>query len=652
MTRLRIAACVGFLALAASTAAEAEEPVLRRVALSTAGLGLLELEGRAGPGGVLGLEVPLEQVDDVLKSFVVGAGSNVAVRAVTLPGATPRADLFRGAPVGEAALASLPELLAALRGAEIEVAGAEGARGRIVAVTAEPELRGGEAAVTRHRVAVLEPGGLSSFMLEGAGHLRLVDPALQRRLDDLLGALNGLRQEATRRLEVATTAAEGTPLTLSFLAEAPVWKTSYRLRLAPGRAAMQGWAVLENQSGRDWRQVEVTLVAGGPEALRQALYRSYFKPRREVPVVEDEPPAPATASMAGPKTAARAAPFAAEALADSDDPVPPAALATGAAAEGPAQTAFRLAAPVDVPAGQTVMAPVIDRPIEAVPVTLVDLEAPMPAARVAVRLRNDLATSLPRGLVTVTQDTELGPTFAGDVVLEPLAPGATRLLAFAADPKVELARREDRSSPIRRAAAVDGVIEVVQADRRVIEVEAKAATGMPRALVATAQLPAGWRITAPTEAVITGARVEVERQLVPGAAVAVRLEMEREVARRIELGDRAVEELVAVLGAGPLPEPLARAVRRLRELEAALGDRRLEAERLAEQRVLLVTDQERLRANLDVVPSEGDLGRRYLDALRRSEDAIAAVDAAVAAADARFAAAKAERTQFLRELRL
>ena len=80
--------------------------------------------------------MPLRQVDDVLKSLTVLADGGT-VRAVSLLGPTPLADLFRDVPFGEADLADLPRLLLSLRGAEVEVRGAATLRGRILTVARE-----------------------------------------------------------------------------------------------------------------------------------------------------------------------------------------------------------------------------------------------------------------------------------------------------------------------------------------------------------------------------------------------------------------------------------------------------------------------------------------------------------------------------------
>ena len=65
-----------------------------------------------------------------------------------------------------------------------------------------------------------------------------------------------------------------------------MWKASYRLVARTGDGLLQGWAILENASGQDWHDVQVTLIAGSPRALRQALFASHFVQRPEVPVGE------------------------------------------------------------------------------------------------------------------------------------------------------------------------------------------------------------------------------------------------------------------------------------------------------------------------------------------------------------------------------
>src|SRR5262249_36851241 len=51
-----------------------------------------------------------------------------------------------------------------------------------------------------------------------------------------------------------------------------------------GKARLQGWGILENLTGGEWKDVELTLVSGNPVALKQQLYSAVLVDRPEIPV--------------------------------------------------------------------------------------------------------------------------------------------------------------------------------------------------------------------------------------------------------------------------------------------------------------------------------------------------------------------------------
>ena len=56
---------------------------------------------------------------------------------------------------------------------------------------------------------------------------------------------------------------------------APMWKPTYRVVLpekGKGKALLQGWAVVDNTSGEDWRDVKLALTSGAPIAFRYDLH--------------------------------------------------------------------------------------------------------------------------------------------------------------------------------------------------------------------------------------------------------------------------------------------------------------------------------------------------------------------------------------------
>ena len=115
----------------------AKDPLpLRRVLLSTGGVGYFEHEAIVDGDVELPLTVRLGQVDDVLKSLVV-YDDRGGVGTISLPGREPLEQVFRELPFSRDALESPVALLRALTGAEIRVTGARALEGQILGVTAE-----------------------------------------------------------------------------------------------------------------------------------------------------------------------------------------------------------------------------------------------------------------------------------------------------------------------------------------------------------------------------------------------------------------------------------------------------------------------------------------------------------------------------------
>ena len=288
MTPIRLAlpafAAAAFLAMPAFAA---EPLALKRVLLSTGGVGYFEYEAKVTGNETLDLAVPLDQVDDVMKSIVVYDDKG-GIGEISLPGREPLAAAFREMPFGPEALASPADLLNALRGAEVRVEGARGVSGRILSVVPETAKDKDGAEITRHRVSLMTTGGVRQFLLEEADGLQFADPALQAKLDAALAALARDSAKDRRTLAIRATGDGERTLRVGYVVEAPLWKTSYRLTLAADpkaeTAALQGWAVLENMSGADWDGVDLTVVSGNPVTFRQALYQSYTVARPEVPV--------------------------------------------------------------------------------------------------------------------------------------------------------------------------------------------------------------------------------------------------------------------------------------------------------------------------------------------------------------------------------
>jgi hypothetical protein len=429
----------------------AELPV-RSVTLSNAGLVQLERGGTLAPEAVVTFRAPLEDVDDVLKSLVVRDPAG-RLEGVRLPARDLETEAFRGLPLRPADFANRVAMLQALRGYEVEAGGAAGRLVDAAEAAEEDKPPSGRLLVT-----VLTAEGLRGVMLSPGEEVRLRDQALAQRIRRAAEALAAARTADERQVEIRLRGTGGArEVAFTTVTAAPLWKPSWRL-LVPagaGEARLLGWAVVENRSGADWDGVRLSLVSGNPAAFHQPLYAPILVERPELPVRVAEqvrvqadtgatpppPPMPAPAPMMAmaapaPMPVARAM-GGAQAGADrfaQEMAATPAAVATSSAG----RVAFTLPAPVSIRTGETANVPFLDATLPAERLWWVqDLSARNPLN--AVRLRNAGSATLPDGLATVygAEGAEAG-AFLGDAELRAVAPGESRILAFARDRDVLL----------------------------------------------------------------------------------------------------------------------------------------------------------------------------------------------------------------------
>jgi hypothetical protein len=112
------------------------------------------------------------------------------------------------------------------------------------------------------------------------------DPAVAARLGSAVDALSHRGAQARRDLRVLSGASKS--IALGYIAETPVWRSTYRLVLSDNdKGALQGWALLHNDTDEDWKQVKVELVNGRPDSFLFPLASPRYA-RRELVTPDNE----------------------------------------------------------------------------------------------------------------------------------------------------------------------------------------------------------------------------------------------------------------------------------------------------------------------------------------------------------------------------
>jgi hypothetical protein len=672
-----VAAFVAATALAA-TPAGAATLTLKRVVLSSAGVGYFEYEAPVEGDATVALDVPLDQVDDVLKSLVVYDSGGTAGE-VTLPGREPLTQSFADLPFDPAALNSAADLLNALQGSEIRIVGPRSLGGRLVHVDQETVPGPGGIAETRARVSIMTPAGLQQAVLQDVEAIAFADPELQRQVNAALARIATYRLSGQRRLSVHTHGNGARTLRLGYVVAMPLWKGSYRLSLPADpqakTARLQGWAILENFSGRPWQDVELTLVSGNPVTFRQALYESYYVKRPTVPVEAGDrilpPPDTGTVAAApaesrakneapsqlqmrqafqGGRSAAEAAPMAA-----APAPLAPAPIVAAEVSEQPTQVAFTPPYKVTVAAGQSLMLPLLDRDL---PVRRVDLFQPAVNAHnplAAIELTNDSGNGLPPGALTLyQQNPDSGALYLGDARLAALPAGDKRLLSYALDGKVTIDRNTAERRPIVKASVADGVMRIGRVLRWTTTYRVKSAGPPPASLLIEQPRRAGAALTSPDPKTVelTPQAYRIPANLPADGNGSLTVVEEQPIEETIRLLDIDDNRLGILISSAELDPKMKQALTELAARRQAIARQRGDLNRLQAQRDRLIEDENRLRANLAAVGSEPELRRQQLEKFAGSESAIDKVSAAVAGASEALAAAERDLAAYISSLTL
>ncbi len=652
------------------SSATASELALKRAMLSSGGVGYFEYEAQVDGAATLGLDLPLDQVDDVLKSLVVydSAGS---VGGIELPGRDTTHAALADVPIGPEGLESPVDYLNGLRGVVVQVSGPRPMTGRILRAERMREAARDPADTgsPRTRVTLLAADGLRQFVLEDADAVMVADPVLRARIDK---ALEALRHDAGSDARHVTIRSDGTgPRTVrvGYVAAVPLWKASYRLVLPAkdedgAKARLQGWAVLENATGTDWNGVQLSLQYGNPVTFRQAIYRTYYVERPEVPVqilgrllpdidTRSSQPEPVGAAAPAMPAPAPMAAFARRGLGAAAAPPPMEMSAPSNEAqssEGAEETLFTLAKPVFLAAGHTASVPILDREVPAARVALAIPGAPHPTA--AVRITNEGPTSLPAGVLTL-YDPAGETTYVGDARLGGLPVGEDRLLPFAEDLRTTLDWHSESGVRIASVSASGGVLTAERRMRQSWRVVIAAPAREPRTVLLQIPTSSGQKLVAESGAEPAGeiaGAARLRARLAAGETRTVTAYTETLQQQRIALLQDA-PVFAQIIADQAIPAAARAGLRHLAELRTAEAARTADRDRLKAALADVEHDEDRLRANIAAVPANDALHTRLIRQLDASETRIAALTKEIEAAAAAATAAQAALEQAVQELR-
>jgi hypothetical protein len=297
---------------------------VKRVVLYKNGVGYFEHFARVQGTQELNIDFTTAQLNDVLKSLTVvdlGEGRISSVRYNSIAPLGERLKSLR-LPFGEDV--GRDDFLSAMRGARVDVrSGATGSSGKLLSVekVKHQNAKGEDLYETTEFAIVTDSGEMRSFVLSPLVSVHLSDHELTSEVGRYLDLVGSSRAKDLRQMTITATGTGERNIFVSYISEVPIWKSTYRIILPDEATAkpdakplLQGWAIVDNTIGEDWKDVHLSLVAGAPQSFVQNISQPFYARRPEIPLpqsvqltpqsheatVQEEPPAgPSPSSGSG-----------------------------------------------------------------------------------------------------------------------------------------------------------------------------------------------------------------------------------------------------------------------------------------------------------------------------------------------------------------
>ena len=644
-----------------------------RVILYKNGVGYFEHAGKVRDSQEVNIDFTTAQLNDVLKSLTVldlGKGRITGVSYNSIAPLERRLGSLR-LPVGESPTTA--GFLAALRGSRLEVRnGATSAAGRLLSVD-EREVTGKDEQKTKlQQISIItDTGEVRTFDLTPETSVRIMEKDLNDEIGKYMKLIASSREQDVRRMTISTAGDGERELQVSYISEVPVWKSTYRIVVPnEGKPLIQGWAVVDNTVGEDWKNVRLSLVAGAPQSFVQELSQPYYARRAVVPLPENAMLTPQTHEATMDQMEVR-----------NEGPAPPpsisgvgvvggvpgaqiggivggiatgsgggvgagvfknrAALPAAVTVEGQARALeastnparaqelgdlfeYQLNDRVTIRKNQSALVPILQSRLDAEKVSVWN-----PVESRALRalwVENTSHLTLDGGSFNVLE----GDAFAGEGLMDPIKPGEKRLLSYAADLGLLVDAKETYDKQhVTRVAILHGAMFQSTEEREQKTYTIRNRDTSPRTVIIEHPVRAGWVLAdgeTPVESTASYQRFRVTVD--PKKTETLVVKERHPLSNRYELANMTDDQISFFLSQNMINAQVERALRRVMSVKNNIAALDAEIAQRKTQMSSIAEDQQRVRENMKALKGSAEekaLVERYARELNQQEDKVLAL---------------------------
>jgi hypothetical protein len=698
------------LLLQAAEPAAADLP-LKRVVLFSSGVGFFEHSGEIDGDRMIEMRFDTAAINDLLKSMVVQDFGEGHVSTVTYGSRDPLAKQLKSFSIDLARNPTIADLLRQLRGQRLAVSTPERTEGTVVGLERRqvPIDKEGQM-VDLDFLNLKTATGLRSIPLHTIVEFRLLDEKLDKEFQDALAVLASAHTNDKKAVTLNFTGKGKRTVRVGYIQESPVWKTSYRLVLdEKDTPLLQGWAVVENTTEHDWKNVAVTLVSGRPISFIMDLYEPLYVDRPSVVPelfasltsrtydqdLSGKADQEALTGETGLRIGGKRVRIGSRSLQNGQGmgmgggiggigggggfagggqsgvnrqpmvtsvapivggstPNQPLDLKKGVVSVAKVDEVgelfrYSIGTPVTLARSQSALLPIVNEPIKGQRVSIYNPEVQQKYPLAGLWFRNTTKLHLMQGPITVFD----GGEYAGDAQIEDIAPGASRLISYALDLDVEATSHVDSpTEALTVVKLVHGVLNATTKVNRRRQYTVKNSGDRAKRVLIELPIDSNWQLVS-TKNLAEQSRDTYRFSLdaPENKTASLTVEETRKLHQQIRLGVIADTSALVEFRSAAVASPKVKlAFAEFSTRLAARGELMKQRANLQSQISEVGTEQSRIRQNMQQLDKSSDLFKRYVTMFGQQEDLIAKTRAELKALAAQEEKQGKEFADFLNHL--
>ena len=599
---------------------------LKRVTLYSSGVAHYEHEGRVKGNGKIEMLFLPSQISDVLKSIFVKdpAAKNLSINYQS---EDTLKKTMQSLKIDLSENDSIFKILNSQKGAEIEIYTPSKITGKILSVDkiedSKPDMI----------LSIAAADGVKIISLKDVQSFKFTEPQRNEDLQKALGLILEASAKERKLISIDIEAAGERNIGLSYVMEAPIWKPSYRLDMGNTSAAFQAWAIIDNSTDLDWKDVKLTLTSGRPVGFRQNLYEPYYTERETIPILagqttdietfdsaydddmayEETMPIPLMEKRAYTKMTAPSMDEAKESSYFENQ-----AIAKSSAGE---MFAFSPVKPVNLPRQKSTMIPLS---LASLPAQKYSVFSSIPYGsdvhpKLCISIENNSGLKFPAGPITVFENGE----YSGDAILEFLPENEKRLIAFGDDIDVRGTKIEDFDENIHSLKIVKGVLTKRYKSSKNSVYTIKNSASKERSIIVEHFISSVFNLADEKKLLEkTSNKYRFNIKVKANSQEKLEVVEERFFEEILQVNTMDNNSMIAISSNAKIPEKIKKAFKDVLNEKVKVDKAQIALTNLRSEQKNLNAEQDRIRKNLQAVGSETQQGKLFLDKLLEIENSL------------------------------